>query len=287
MKAVSFKNSMTEGESFKVLVDRLPHFYDRLHFHPELQITLIIKGYGTLFIGDRVLPFRENDLIVIGPSVPHMWKNDPIFYEAPPIGMEAISIHFNRDTLGASFWALPELGRIHTFFHRASRGIAIHGALRTSLAELIQKMVRTEGFGRLILLMEVLHALAIDETDQEVLASIGFDVGETIEDQKLNRVFQYVIDHFQGPMTLEEVARVANLSTSAFCRYFKLRTRKTFVRFLNEIRIGAACRHLLEGKSNVTEIAYQVGFNNLSNFNRQFKKIKGYTPTTYVRSVKG
>ena len=284
MKAVSFRTSMTEGESFKVQVDQLPYFYDRLHYHPEIQLTLIVKGYGSFFIGNRIIPFQVGDVLLIGSNVPHMWKNDPVFYEDQTLGVHAISVHFNQEALGERFLGLPELSHIRRLFARSSRGLSLSGQLQTQARQMLEKMESLQGFERLLLLFELLHEISQREAEQIALANISFEVMEGTGDQKLNQVFQYVMDHFHQPLSLPQVAGIANLSVSAFCRYFKLRTRKTFVRFLNEIRIDAACKQLLEGNHNVTEICYQVGFNNLSNFNRQFKHIMKCTPSEYIKN---
>lgn len=285
MRPVSFSTSLTAGESFKVEVDQLPYFYDRLHYHREVQLTLIVKGFGTFFVGDRMIAFEAGDVLMIGSNVPHLWKNDRVFYENESLGVHAISVHLNVDAIGATFFALPEMQLVHRLLKNTSRGISLKGELKEEIGQMLNGMVGLEGFERLLHLLKLLHKIAEREVDLEYLASINFEVVDGAVDEKLNRVFQFVMDNFHRPLLLSEVAGLANLSVSAFCRYFKLRTRKTFVRFLNEIRIGAACKSLRAQQLSITEICYQVGFNNLSNFNRQFKNVMNCTPSAYVKNL--
>ena len=281
MKPVSFKIPRTGEGSFNVQVDEVTHFYDRLHFHPEMQITLIQKSHGTLFVGDSISTFQPGDLLVIGPNVPHTLKNDDSFYKNEKLQARSISIFFSKAAFGEVFFQLPELSKINSFLTKAERGIRILGKNKKNIEEKVLAIVAKEGFQRLLLLFSILQDLSNhDQTEQLSRMSFSPQSNE-LQSQKINRVLQFIMDNYHHPIKLEEVADIANLSISAFCRYFKLRTRSTFSRFLNEIRIAAACKLLMETENSVSEICYEVGFNNLSNFNRQFKKITGFTPSQY------
>ena len=281
MRALSFKIPKTKETSFNVQIDEVNHFYDRLHLHPELQITLIQKSHGTLFVGDSISTFREGDLFIIGPNVPHALKNDALFYENEKLGAKSISIFFSKEAFGDSFFELPELSKINTLINKAERGLKVLGE-NEDLKEKILKIKNLKGFDRLLLLFAILQELA-NHPQLEMLSRISFSANnDELQSEKISRVFQFVMDNYHRPIKLEEAAQITNLSVSAFCRYFKLRTRSTFSRFLNEIRISTACKQLIESEYSVSEICYQVGFNNISNFNRQFKNITGFTPSQYL-----
>lgn len=277
MKALSFKIPMTEAVSVRVQEDRMSHFYDRLHFHPEFQFTLIQKGFGNCLVGDQMIEFSEGDVFFLGSNLPHLFKCDKTFYDNPGIGVYAISVFFRKEAFGDTFFQLPELGMIGHLLKRAGRGLVIKGVAQVQLTNYIERMSALEGFARLQILLSMLNICAIAEMEEVAHFNwLEIDAGK---DKRLASVLQYIMDHCTETIRLEEVAAVANLSTSAFCRFFKLRTRKTFVRFLNEVRIGIACRMLREGQASISEIAYQVGFQNLSNFNRQFRRVTGRRPS--------
>ena len=281
MKVLSFKIPKTSETSFNVQIDEVPHFYDRLHLHPELQITLIQRSHGTLFVGDSISTFREGDLFIIGPNLPHALKNDAIFYHDEKLAAKSISIFFSKKSFGNTFFELPELSKINAFLNKAERGVKVLGE-NQRIKEKVLKINTLKGFDRLLLLFSILQDLA-NHKHMDSLSRISFSANSNeLQSEKISRVFQFVMDNYHRPIKLEEAAAITNLSVSAFCRYFKLRTRITFSRFLNEIRISTACKLLIESDYSVSEICYQVGFNNISNFNRQFKKITGFTPSKYL-----
>ena len=286
MKVLPFKIPKTTSESFRVQIDDVPYFYDRLHNHPELQITLVKKSYGTLFVGDSISSFQEGDVHVIGSNVPHVMKNDPVFYEDEEQTSYSISVFFNKESFGKEFFNLPEMQKVKDLIKNAERGIRIEGETKKVLTKKIEDIEKAEGFDRFLLLLSILNSIANSE-EWSYLSNISFNVtNNDVSDKKLNDVFQYVMDNYASPIGLDEIASVANMSTSAFCRYFKLRTRKTFIRFLNEFRIGTACRELVEKNTSVSIVCYEVGFNNVSNFNRQFKTITGLTPSQYTQKYR-
>ena len=282
MKILPFKIPRNEESSFRVQVDEVSHFFDRFHHHPELQITLIEKSHGTLLIGNSVSSFQEGELFAIGANVPHCFKSHDSFYESKNSDAKSTSIFFNENSLGAGFFELPELKKVRLFLNEANRGMLIKGKARDFVVSKIEQLSAKSGLARIVSLLEILDKIS-NSDEIEFLSAIDFSVNPASqESKKLETVFQYVLDNYEQPIKLEEVAAVANLSISAFCRFFKARTRKTFSRFVNEFRISVACKKLLTGEYNISEICYQVGFTNLSNFNRQFKEITGFSPSGFI-----
>lgn len=283
MKILPFKIPQSEETSFRIQIDEVPHFYDRFHHHAELQITLIEQSHGNLLIGNSITTFKEGDLFIIGANVPHSFRNHELFYKDQQINAKAVSIFFNEDSLGSGFFKLPELRKVQAVLREAGKGIQIKGLAQTFIRAKMQEIQEQQGLQRILSLLEILDHIS---TSKEIsfLSNFHFSVQvDFLENKKLEAVFQYVVDHHDRPIKLEEVAKIANLSISAFCRFFKARTRKTFSKFVNEFRISVACKKLLSDEYSISEICYQVGFTNLSNFNRQFKEITGYAPSKYIR----
>lgn len=286
MKALYFRMPKTEVESFRVQIDKMPYFYDTLHYHPELQITLILESSGTLFAGDGIHRFQPLDVLIMGSNLPHVLRNDQEYYLSTSTKEAyAISVFLKKESLGRGFFDLPEMQAVKELWHQASRGIRIKHQAPNELTEQLKAIQQTQGIHRVMQLLAIFDSLinAGNET-KEFLSSMAFlNPQKDTDNQRLNDVIDYVMKNYTKDIKLSEIAGVAHMTSEAFCRYFKLRTRKTFSGFLNEIRIGNACQMLLTEKYNVSEVCFACGFNNLSNFNRQFKKFTQLTPSQYLK----
>lgn len=284
MKVLPFKIPISEQTSFRVQKDEVKHFYDKFHHHQEVQITWIQKSHGSLLMGNSIVPFFENDLLVIGANVPHRFRCDDIFYQKKSkLIAESISIFFDKDAFGKTFFDLPELKNINSFLENAGRGFRINGESKDWVFDHLKTIEQKNGMERFIILMEILNHLSSSK-EVEQLSNLSFiENPNSRESKKLEEIFQFIVEHYKQPIKLEAAAKIANLSVSAFCRFFKERTRKTFSQFVNELRISMACKKLLMEDFSISEVCYEVGFSNLSNFNRQFKKITGYSPSQYLK----
>lgn len=254
------------------------HFPGIWHFHDEYELTLILESSGTRMVGDNIDRFTEGDLIFIGKNLPHTWRNDELHTFAKA---EALVLHFLDRFCGPGFFDIPEMIKIRRLLDRSHRGIKVTGRTRDEVAALLLKMEQAAGADKVILLLSVLHLLAASGELFD-LSSEGF--ASSIDDpcsDRLNQVYEYVMNNFQEDISLVKVAAVANMSPTAFSRYFKSRTRKSFTRFLIELKIGYACKLLMKEDMTVTHVCYESGFQNLSNFNQQFKTITGLTPKKY------
>jgi AraC-like DNA-binding protein len=248
------------------------------HYHPEIEILLIEQGTGIRFVGDSAEPFAPGDLVMIGPNVPHEWCSDK---NSTTTQSEAIYILFNPEILGTNFWELPETKIILKIIQQSERGIKLKGKTRDEVALLMKTIDTSYGFSRIKILLNILELIAFTN-EYQYLASPN--IQNPIDDRdtkRLNDVHKYIIDNIHQEISLDKAASIANLSKPAFCRYFKRRANKTFIQFLNEIRIGQACRLLVNENFSVAEICFSCGFVNISYFIMQFKKITGYTPLGY------
>lgn len=276
MKVVPFRIPRNIQEAFKVQIDNLPHLYNHMHQHPEIQLTLIKESHGTLIAGEYVGPFHAGDVFVIGSNQPHVFRNDEKYF-SKKLHAVAITVFFDESTLGNSFWQMEELKNMQQFFYLSTGGYRISGKKKKYLGEKINKISTASGIDKLIIFFEILKEL---ETKKEMFPLSKPLIQKNIrsyDGNRLNKVLEFTFKEYQRTVTLKEVSTLANLTPEAFCKYFKTRTRKTYISFLNEIRINHACRMLTEDKS-ISNVCFESGFNNLANFNRIFKKLKKISP---------
>jgi len=259
-------------------------FFKKLwHYHPELEIMLIQEGTGSIFVGDNITKFEPGTLVIIGKNLPHLWQNDKNYFaDESQLAVSGITIHFNEGFAG-SLLEIPEMSSLRNLLTRASRGIEFLGEANSAIRNRIKKMFELSGYEQIMCFLEILHMLSIHPKYRS-LSSLGYmDSFKEIRDSKILPVYEYVMNNFKDNITLNTVAGIANMNASAFSRYFASAQKKTFTQFVNEIRIGYACKLLIDGQHNVSEACFESGFNNLSNFNRQFLSIKHMSPSTYVK----
>jgi AraC-like DNA-binding protein len=272
------------NQSYYAEHQKFKYFPNPLQFHPEIELLYIVNGSGTRFVGDSVTRFDSGDLVMIGPNVPHLWYSDERFREGNSnLITEVIYILFKTDIFGEQFWNLPESKSIFKLIQLSQRGIRVTGKARNEVALLMKTICSSTGFRRITLLLAILEII-VSQKEYQVLASpiVQNSINES-DSERLNKVYKYIINNSQQPITLEDVASIASLSASSFCRYFKKRTNKTFIQLLNEIRISHACRLLIEEDFPVTRICFNCGYENVSYFIKQFKGITGLTPLSYKK----
>jgi AraC-like DNA-binding protein len=283
MEPLLEKISVTSKSSFAIKEDILPCITTPWHFHPEYELTIITESTGKRFVGDHVASFYPGDMIFVGPNLPHFHRNAEEYYQQKEgeLRVRAIVIHFLEDFLGSAFFKSPEMVKIRHLFERSARGLSIKRSTRVCLSEKMEQMLKLEGFEKLFLLLEILHILSKSK-DLVELSSPAFQYPVGSSDMaRVNTIYEYILKNYKSAISLEAASAMLNMSTSTFCRYFKKRTGKTFSNLVNELRVGHACRLLMEGEMTVTEICYESGFNNFSYFQRQFKKFNKTTPLKY------
>ena len=282
MKPHLRKIHLDSQHSFEVRNDAIPHFYNKWQYHPELELVHIIKGSGRQFIGDNVHHFKTDDMILLGSNLPHLWKTDEQFLKNNSmVTSEAIVVHFLPDCFGETFFALPENLELKRLLKSATQAVRVKGQTKETVSLLMKKLLTAKACERIILMLQILNEIARSK-DTKLVCSPGLAFQHNrIESERFNNIYQYILDNFSRPITLEKVASVAHISPHSFCRYFKSRMKKTFSTFLMEVRIGHACKLLAETTKSVAEICYECGFNSFSNFNRHFKTITLKTPLAH------
>lgn len=254
------------------------------HYHPETEIIFIEKSTGSRFVGDHSEPFAEGDIGLIGANLPHVWKSDSIYQKSTPgLVAKVLVIHFRDEIFKGPLAILPEMQDISQLLHLSQYGIKFVGTARENIGYLIRETIKSKGIEKMLSLARLLDFMAKTE-EKQLLASTGYSkIRKSVDFDRFDKAYRYMIDNFQQNITLEDVSQIVGMTPTSYCRYFKKHTKKSFHSVLNEIRVGHACKLLLEDKMNISGICYESGFNNVSNFNEQFKKIKGVSPSQYIK----
>ena len=274
-------------QSFSIRRDVVLYFYNRWHYHPELELVHIEKGSGTQFVGDNIQNFQSGDLILIGPNLPHYWRCDEKYFQGDPsLYAQATVLHFSGNIFGETFLNLPENMAILELLEKAGRGMKLFGEENKQVKILLQNLLDQKEGNPIITLLSILQILSqshnikpLSNTDYQQ----EFDQHDT---DRINQIYQYSLANFQQKISIEEIAEVANVSPHSFCRYFKSRSRKTYSQFLLELRIGHACKLLLDGKLSVAQVCFESGFNNFANFNKYFKILTKKSPLQYQKEYR-
>lgn len=285
-KSIPFKVTKLHQHALLVQVDEGAHFYDQLHHHPEIQITAIEKGEGVFYAGNNMNVFSEKEVFVIGSNVPHLLKNSNVYYSDKSPGIRGVSLFFDEYSFGKQFFEISELSKIKALLNDCKRVIKIKGA---ALEKIHQKIVTAEFAkeeGLIISFLEILSLILQSEKEYLNAEEYHMILNEN-EGNRLNDVLDYTFQHFSEAIKIEQIAKIACLSRSQFSYFFKLHTGKTYIEFLNGVRIENACISLKNTNHTIEQICYIVGFQNVSNFVRHFKKNKGLTPSNYRKSWRG
>ncbi len=260
---VSFKYFRLEMESLD------PHW----HYHPEIEISYIERGRGLRFVGDHIGTFEPGDLTLNGVNLPHDRVTEK---EEPDLTKVAYVLQFGADLLKD----FPECAHLHNLFDEARQGILFHNA-STHLIELIKGMEYQNHFQRLLSLLQVLNAL-YEHEDREILSTISYHQSSVSDHQhRVERVTTHVVNNFDKSIGLSDVAGMIGMTVPSFCRWFKQSVGKSFVTYVNTVRIERACQFLWQTDWPIAQVAFSTGFESLSNFNRFFKRVKGESPRVY------
>jgi AraC-like DNA-binding protein len=276
------KVTITEKQSFALKEEILPFIKIGWHFHPEYELVLFTESTGKRFIGNHTANFGPNDMLLIGPNLPHYMRNDEEFHQGNAgLRIRAIVVHFAEDFCGKNFFEMPEMAVIKKLLQKSALGLQITGETQRKLAPMMEKLLLSANYERFKTLLDILHEISLSQ-ETYALSSVGYTKFPAREDaSRIDEIFEYMLKNYTEEIMLSEIARKTNMSVSAFCKYYKKRTGKTFTQTLNEVRVGHACKLFIEKGLTVSEVGYQSGFNNLSYFHRNFKKITKFTPVEY------
>lgn len=268
------------GSSFRVLHHNVSAdtFKWHYHYHPEYEIVCVFEGSGRRHVGNHLSNYEGGDLVLIGSNLPH----GGFGYGSVDMH-EEIVVQFTKDFLGENFLLKPEMDNIKKLFERAKQGLSFRGETKKNLSEKFKKLLELSHFERLIELLNILQNLA-NSTEYISLNTLNTRYNFSQKDQeRLGKVYKYVEEKYSQNVDIQTVAKICNLTIPAFCNYFKKNLNQTFTDFTNEYRINQACKMLLEG-SEIVDICYHCGFNNISYFGRVFKQFKGTNPSQFRRN---
>lgn len=284
MKPLLKKSLESLNQSFIVRTLKEPYFDPNWHFHPHYQLFTVIEGTGTRFIGDDIRHFEAGDTVFLGPNLPHLWRSDRAYFDRnSALQTQGIVVYFTEDFLGKEFFEKPEMYALKQLLINSERGLDIQNSMKEILVNDLKELNNLSGFDGVLKLLSILNKLT-QSYDYQYITSLNYENNHKIsETERMRLVHEYVMKHYKEKICLSEVAALANMTESAFCRYFKSRTNKTFSDFVSEIRIGQACKLLLNNKMSVAQVCYESGYNTVSNFNNQFKTLKGKSPKQYQK----
>ena len=283
MRIVFEKVPDSEGSSFGCFHAGGGVFDCPYHIHPEVEILHILSGRGLLVVGDHIGRFSPGELYLLGGGLPHMLCSDPVNADtSEPTHIRYAQ--FKLENFGTAFWQMPEQQSVSHLLAQSSRGLCFENASAARLLPTMDRLWETFGAGRLWSLMQLLEGMA-SSRNAVPFASLGYAPVITHRDsERLNRAIQYMNSQLTNPLQLADVADEAGMSPQAFSRFFHKFMGIPFVEYVTSLRISLACRYLLETDKTIAAICYLCGFNNLSNFNRQFLRHKSATPKEFKRS---
>jgi len=258
------------------------HFTYPWHFHGEYEIIYIQEGTGQRFVGSSVEPFSEGHVIMLGPNLPHCMQSDPAYWKGDKtVRVKGIIIQFETDFMNHSVANYPQFFPIKTLLEASRRGLFFSAPENAGIVRLVEQMPATRGMMQVIKLLTLLQKMA-ESTNRRILSSPQFQNPVSLtSDGKIEKITSYLCSEYTHPIHLKEMASMASMNPSAFCRYFKENTGKTFKQYVLDLRVGYACKMLMMGTRNVAQIALESGFDSISHFNRIFRRITGFSPTEY------
>jgi len=285
MKPRLLKMHSVDVESFSARRDLTPTVNSIWHYHEELELIYFKEGEGTQFIGDNISRFRSGDVVLVGSNLPHYWRFDQNYFQENGKSADVYVIHFRSNFLGDHFLDVPENREVKKMIANSSRGLQINAPNIDNIIKLIISTVNSEGYKRLLHFLEALFEISNYNNYLQSVASMGFKYNYINEEQaQIQAIYNYTLNNYKRKISLVEIAEVAKVSANTFCKFFKARSKKNYTDFVNEIRVGQACKLLIENKLRINEVCYESGFNNFASFHKCFKRTTGKSPLQYQKT---
>ncbi len=264
----------------------IPCFGYPWHYHSEHEIVYLLESTGTRFVADHIGHFGPGDLVMLAGSVPHFWRSDDKYMKGDPdLFVRRLVVQFPNDFMETQINTYAELAAIKSLFKNSEKGIRFLPPESEKIGRMLLGLLQLKGFKQLNRFLEILQHMSLN-ANYKLLASDAYQTDEnTITDQRIQKVTRYMISNFQNHISLDKMAGLAGMQRTAFCRFFKEKTGRPLITYLNELRIGFACKLLIKGDMQILRICYETGFNSLSSFNRTFKKITGLNPKQYQKRI--
>ncbi|MBX3255729.1 MAG: helix-turn-helix domain-containing protein [Chitinophagaceae bacterium] len=287
MKAELIDVNLTGSNSIRIKKVNQHYLNAPFHFHSSCELVWVEKSFGKRIVGDNIGNFKDNDLVLMGPNLPHIWRNDEMFHKSTQSRRVKATVIYFSPTFLLNLVDDPEITKVaNELIRKATRGLIFRGKCNEKVCGILANIEKESGFNKIIRFLQAIEILATSK-EYEYLASMSFKNMYAEKDtDRLSNVYQFLMLNFSRNIDLKEIADMCNMTSNSFCRFFKSRTQKSFTQFLNELRIGHACRLLQEEKYSVSDACYKSGYNNPANFNKFFKSIIGQTPSEYRKRLK-
>lgn len=281
MKAVEVQLLKDYDKSFLLYHEKNP--FSRWHHHPEYELVMIVKGCGKRMIGDNIDRFEDGDLVFLGSHLPHEWLcDDEYFSKDDGFKGEGIVIQFQEDFLGKTFFEIPENRRLKKVLMESNRGFKLEGYSKAVISDIMKKMLNQDPSDNFYSLINIFKILS-NSDDHIMLSSPNFlKTFQSEGTDAMKKVIQYILQNFHQQIHIEDLLEIANMSSTAFSVLFKKSHNMTFKEYLVKVRVGYACKLLCDEDKSISQISFEAGFENLSNFNRLFKKVKNQTPSEFI-----
>ncbi len=255
----------------------------RIHSHKNFELNFVVSGTGRRIVGNHISSFQQEDLVLLGPDLPHCWEFLGTHPEKPAT---CIVVHFYENIISSDFFNIPELEEVEKLLRQANRGILFNGKQLSPIRRRLEKLVKIDGLGSYIELLHVFNLL-LQVEDREFLSQSGGCPPVFAKDlNQINQIYEYVFKNIREGVSLQEAAEILHMAPASFCRYFKKMTHTTFMKYVKSVRIEIAARMLSETDKQITRICYESGYKNLANFNHQFKTLMKKTPSEYRKDFR-
>jgi AraC-like DNA-binding protein/quercetin dioxygenase-like cupin family protein len=272
-----------KGNSFLARKFAEQAFSAPYHYHPQIELTLILKGEGKRYVGSSLAPYTQGDLVLLGPDLPHCWKSENT--KKGKINACSLVVQFNSDFLGTAFFDKAEMAAIARMLERSKYGIQFDHKVSVKVQhDLLLLEKERHPFHKMIMLLKILQRLA--ESRQYVLLDKQYKLFVHTQ-SKINHVIAYIVDNFRDKVELEKAAGIVMMTPSAFCKYFKRQTRKTFIETVLDYRVNYASQQLVNTDKSVADISYESGFGDVSHFYKVFKAQRRLSPLQYRKKFAG
>ena len=250
----------------------------RIHSHKNFELNFIVSGAGRRIVGNNISSFKCNDLVLLGPEIPHCWEILESKKNIPPT---CITTHFYENIISSDFFNIPELENVEMLLKQANKGISFKGKMTKKIRTNLERLVNLNGLESYIELLNIFNFLFQIEDREYLSDTTSYTTTFAKDLEQINRVYEYVFLNIEEGIKLEEAAEILHMAPGSFCRYFKKKTNSTFMQYVKRVRIGLAAKMLAETDKSITQICYESGYNNLANFNHYFKNIMKKTPSDY------
>ena len=276
------KSTLPAYKSFIIKKINEPHFDPTFHLHPEYQISYVSQGEGKRFIGNHIESFEADDMVLIGPNIPHVWKSNSIYFSKnSELSTTVTVIYFSKEIIDNKLLDNIEFKEIKQLLIKSQSGVEILGKTKEKIKKIMLDLLDNEGFSGILSLLNILHIISTSNELSYITSASTPLISTGIEASRLNQIYEFTLKNFNKRISLDDVASLIHMTNTSFSRYFKYRVNKSYTEFLTEIRIDYACKLLKKEVITIERVSYESGFPSVTNFNRQFKKLKEQKPSDY------